>query len=111
MSTGHKETFEDVHELMANTFIIVVILHIAGVILHSLRHRDAIALSMIDGKKELEQNREAITSTHCFAGVLLIALVVSAGLYLFKNFNTQQRTLNVFGQTMQLGEADENDDE
>ncbi|MGE5084995.1 MAG: cytochrome b/b6 domain-containing protein [Bacillota bacterium] len=111
MTTGNKETFEDIHELMANTFIIVVVLHVAGVVLHSLRHQDAIALSMVDGKKELNDNRASISSSHRFAGVLLMALVVSAGLYLFKNFDSQQGTLNLFGQTLHVGDVEAGNDD
>lgn len=107
MSTGSKEDFEDIHEFMANSFIIVVVFHVAGVIFHSLRHRDAIALSMVDGKKEVDDhNEQPIGSTRRFAAVVLIALVTSAGIFLVKNFDSQNRTLNVFGQTLQLGESE-----
>lgn len=104
MSTGNKEAFEDIHEFMANSFIVLVVLHVAGVILHSIRHQDSIALSMVDGKKELAESSQAIPSSKRFAAVVLIALVVSVGLSLFKKFNSQNRTLNVFGQNLQLGE-------
>lgn len=104
MSTGNKEAFEDIHEFMANTFIVVVVLHVAGVILHSLRHQDAIALSMIDGKKELPEAKDGLSSSHRFAAMLLLALVLASGIYLYKNFDSQNRTLSVFGQTLQLGE-------
>lgn len=106
MTTEYKEAFEDVHELMANAFIIVVILHIAGVVLHSFRNGDAIALSMIDGKKAFGESRDAISSNHRLAAMLLIALVASGALYLFKNFNSQQGSLRFFGQDLQLGEAE-----
>lgn len=106
MSTGGKETFEDIHEFMANTFIIVVILHVAGVILHTLRHQDTIMLSMIDGKKEVSDSTDSISTTHRFAAVVLLALVVSLGLFLFKNFDTQTRALKVSGLTLQLGESE-----
>ena len=104
MSTGDKETFEDIHEVMANTFMVVAALHVAGVILHSVRHKDAIALSMVDGKKELSVPGVALRSPHRFAAVVLLALVVASGIQLFKNFDSQNKTLNVFGQTLQLGE-------
>lgn len=110
MSTGNKEAFEDVHELMANTFIVVVILHVAGVILHSIRHQDAIALSMVDGKKVAAGQSDAIPSSRRLAAIMLLALVISGGLYLFKNFDSQNRTLRIFGQTLQLGE-NENENE
>lgn len=104
MSTGNKETFEDAHEFMANTFIIVVILHVAGILLHMIRHKDAIALSMIDGKKAISEPASGISTSHRFAAALLLALVTSGGIYLFKNFDSQNRSLTVFGQTLQLGE-------
>lgn len=111
MSSGGKEIFEDAHELMANTFIVVAVLHVAGIILHSLRHQDAIAFSMMDGKKEVSDGQLAIKSSHSFASVLLLALVVSGGLFLYKNFDSQNRSLRVFGQTLQLGESEQEDDD
>lgn len=107
MSTGSKEAFEDVHELMANTFIVIVVLHVSGVVLHSLRHRDAIALSMVDGKKQGIDEKESIRSGRSFSAVVLLALFVSAGIYLFKNFDQTNGSLQVFGQTLQLGEGAE----
>lgn len=106
MSTGYKETFEEIHEFMANTFVIVVLLHVAGVVLHSMRHRDGIALSMIDGKKEVTAAGAAIPSQRNFAAIILLALVVSQGLLMYKNFDSQKRVLSVWGQTLQLGESE-----
>ncbi len=111
MSTGSKQAFEDIHEFMANTFIVVVILHVAGVLLHSIRHQDAIALSMVDGRKETSESGGAISSSRPFAAILLVALVTAAGLFLFKNFDSQTRTLNAFGQVLQLGEGESVGDE
>ncbi|MBL7544166.1 MAG: cytochrome b/b6 domain-containing protein [Bdellovibrionaceae bacterium] len=105
MSTGDKEAVEDIHEFMANAFIIVVILHVTGVILHTLRHQDTIVLSMIDGKKEISDSSDSISTTHRFAALVLLALVVSLGLFLFKNFDTQTRALKVSGLTLQLGQS------
>jgi len=112
MTSGYKESFEDIHEFMANTFIIVVILHVSGVILHSIRHQDGIALSMVDGKKEIaELTTMSIRSSRPFAAVLLLALVFSSGLYIFKNFDSQNRTLTALGQTLQLGENESENEE
>lgn len=111
MSIGNKESFEDIHEFMANTFIVVVVLHVAGVILHSIRHQDAIALSMIDGKKEVSTSSSGIPSSRRFAAIILLGLVMSGGLFLFKHFDSQNRTLTIFGQTLQLGENEEDDRE
>lgn len=108
MSTGSKEAFEDVHELMANSFIVIVILHVAGIILHTARHQDAIALSMVDGRKESTDATHSIPSSRRLAAVLLLALMFSTGGFLFKGFDPQTRSLTVFGQTLQLGENESN---
>lgn len=107
MTTGSKELFEDAHELMANTFIVIVVLHVSGVLLHSLRHRDAIALSMVDGKKQGIGGKESIRSGRNFSAIVLLALFVSAGVYLFKNFDQGTGALHIFGQTLQLSEGAE----
>lgn len=104
MASGNKEAFEDVHELLANSFIIIVILHVAGIILHTLRHREMIGLSMIDGKKQDIATDMSIASSKSMAGILFIGLVVSMGLYIFKSFDSQNRTLHVFGVSLQLGD-------
>lgn len=110
MTSGpNKETFEDVHELLANGFIIVVVLHIAGIIIHSIRHQEMIGLSMIDGKKADVAVDQTISSPKSIFGILLVGLVVSFGLYLFKNYDKQTRALQFFGTTLQLGENDENE--
>ncbi|WP_295904636.1 cytochrome b/b6 domain-containing protein [uncultured Bdellovibrio sp.] len=111
MTTGNKETFEDIHEFMANTFMVVVGLHVTGVIFHSIRHQDRIALSMLDGKKEIPENSTSIRSSRSFAGLLLIAFVFAAGLYLYKHFDPSQRTLGGFGQTLQLDEIGKDGDD
>lgn len=105
MTSGpNKEDFEDIHELLANGFIIVVIMHVAGIILHTMRFKEMIGLSMIDGKKEDVMAKDTISSVHNGMGIVLIALVVAFGLNLFKNYNSQTQSLNLFGTTLQLGE-------
>lgn len=111
MSTGNKEAYEDVHEFMANTFILVATLHVAGVIMHSIRHQDGIALSIIDGKKETSGQAKSIASSRKFAAFVLLALMASGGLYLFKNFDSQNQTLSILGKTLQLGENENKEEE
>lgn len=106
MTTGNKEAFEDIHEILANTFIVVVILHVGGVALHSLRHRDNIALSMIDGKKELPDSGSAIPATSRIAAVVLLALVCVIAVSLVRSFDSKAGTLRIMGTTLQLAEAE-----
>jgi cytochrome b len=112
MTSGpNKEDFEDIHELLSNGFIIVVIMHVTGIILHTMRFKEMIGLSMVDGKKEDVVAKDTISSAHNTVGILLIASVVAFGLNLFKNYNSETKSLNLFGTTLQLGENESGDDD
>lgn len=104
MASGQKETFEDIHELLANGFLVVVLMHIAGVVLHAFRHQDGIAFSMIDGAKEDIPSGETIKNSRPLVAILFMGLVVTFSVHLANNFNSQARTLNFFGTQLQLGE-------
>lgn len=106
MANGEKETFEDVHELLANGFLVVVLMHVAGVALHALRHRDAIPLAMIDGAKSGVAPAETISNTRPAIALLFLGLVATLAFHLAGNFDSGTRTLNLFGTTLQLGEAE-----
>lgn len=109
MTSGpNKETFEDIHELLANGFIIVVVLHVAGIVLHTIRHQEMIGLSMIDGKKADVALDQTIPSPKSAFGILLIGLVVAFGLNLFKNYDRATGALQFFGTTLQLSENEDN---
>lgn len=104
-SGGNPEAIEDVHELLANSFLILVVLHIAGVALHTLRHNEMIGLSMIDGRKAQVPDSEAISSPRSVFALLFIALAAAFALQLWNNFDPGARTLQLFGTTLQLGES------
>lgn len=105
MSSGAKETYEDAHELFANAFLITVLLHIAGVLLHSFRHQDGIFLTMLHGKKEQTKEGAEITGHRPVAALLLLVLMGTFASYLAKNYNTKTQELNFFGKTLTLGES------
>lgn len=105
MASGpNREALEDIHELLADAFIVVVVLHFAGVVFHTLRQREMIGWSMVDGRKAGVPVQQAIASSRPVFGTLLIALVVAFGLYLDRNYDDQSRSLSLFGATLQLGE-------
>jgi hypothetical protein len=107
VSGPNKEDFEDAHELLANGMIIFVILHVLGIILHTIRHKEMIALSMVDGKKADVAENEKINSAKPIIATIFLALALSFGIHLLKNFDTNTRTLTVFGNQLQLGENEE----
>ena len=104
MTSGYKETFEDVHELFANLFLVTTLLHVAGVLLHSLRHADGIAFAMIHGKKETDHGLSGISGHKPVVALLLIFLMIGSGVFLTKNYDTSTRELKIFGKTLSLGD-------
>jgi cytochrome b len=109
MTSGNKETFEDVHELLANAFAVTAIVHVAGVSFHTLRHRDAIALAMVIGKKKAVDDQPGIERSYRGVAVLFLLLVGAFALNLGRNYDFGARTLSWFGTTLQLGESGDED--
>lgn len=104
--SGDPEAFEDIHELLANIFLVIVVLHIAGVAAHSIRHRDGFALSMVDGRKQGIDPAEAIASPRSAVGVVFIAVVAAFAVTVVRNYDPAAESLNLFGTTLQLGEQE-----
>lgn len=103
----NKEFFEEVHELFAHTFLFVSIGHVAGVILHSLRHKDGIALSMLDGKKEAIQGEPPIQNNRPLAAVLLVTVLGFIAFNLYRNYDAAKGTLTTPVTTLQLREIED----
>ncbi len=101
------ESLEDLHELLANAFIVVVILHVAGVILHTLQHKDALGQSMVTGHKAGLQTSTPSVSSHPFVALIAVLLTLSFAGYLLQNFDATTGSLKLFGTTLQLSENEE----
>ena len=107
---NNKEFYEDFHELFGNAFILVVISHVAGVILHMILHRDGIAFSMLTGKKTATEGGIENEKTHKAFGFVYLVVLALWALYLGINYDSTQKSLHLFGNKLQLGES-ENDSE
>lgn len=104
MVSGDKEVFEEIHELLAHGFLVVVLLHVAGILLHSWMYKDGMAFSMMDGNKRDVQPLEMIPSSKLGTGLGFLVVVALAGSFLLTNFDSQRQNLNLFGTSLQLGE-------
>lgn len=95
---------EDIHESLAWALLAVVGLHLAGLIWHTIRHRENIALSMVDGRK-LGEPEAAIPSAHRWAGAAVVIATAAWAAALFANYEPQSASvkLPVIGVTLRLG--------
>ncbi len=105
-SSGN-DFYEDLHELFANAFIVVIAFHILGLLIHSFRHKENIARSMLDGGKASFNESLDIKSSRPFAAVAFVFLVGAFTFHLIKNYDSANRTLSTFGKTLQLGEVED----
>jgi len=70
------DAMEEVHELAANLWMLVVFVHVAGVIVSSIVERQNLPRSMVTGYKALDSNTSAIGSSRAIVGILVLATVV-----------------------------------
>jgi cytochrome b len=72
---GHG--MEEVHEAFANTLLGVVIVHVAGVVVSSVLHRENLVRAMLTGTKTGRPD-EGIRTRHRVIGAVLVAAVVGS---------------------------------
>jgi cytochrome b len=109
-SGGESDFYEEIHELLANIFLITVIAHVGGIIFHQVKHKDSLWSSMFDGKKHALTEKTGITNSKRFAGMLFLILTLTWSGYLYSNYDSTNQTLDLFGQELVLGEADHDSD-
>ena len=103
----NNEFAEEAHEVIAYALIATIALHLLGIALHTLRHRENIALSMLDGRKNAPL--EAATPKHRYLlGGITLAI---AGIFMGKLFSSYDQasgsaTLPFTSIRLALGEND-----
>lgn len=105
MTTGpFNEAIEELHELTANAFMLVVVLHILGVLVHTVKQQDPIAKSMISGyKSNIPSDVESVKS-NAYLGAMCFIITLTFTGTLVINFDHNQKTTSLFGVTWHLQE-------
>lgn len=104
-SRGHEDVGE-IHEIISYVFLLTALAHIAGVIMHQLRHRDQMPLSMIHGSKEKIPAEYGIKNTHVLIGILLAIGAVAFLIFLRQNYNPTDKQLRLGPIQINLGDPE-----
>ena len=102
-----KHLWEEVHEVAVYSLLALAGAHILGVIMHTVRKKDLIGLSMLDGRKNHVQESEVIDSAKPLAGVVFLVLMIGWVAYLRSNLDGG--TIKLFGQTIQLSKESDSE--
>ena len=106
------EEVEELHETFAWALLAVVVLHLAGLAWHTIRHRENISLAMVTGRKE-GKAEDAISSGHAVWGVVITILAGAWIAALFAAHDARTATVKVpgIGVTLRLGENESGEGE
>lgn len=109
VNLNQKHFFEEVHEVVAHLFLVIVILHVAGIVLHMMKKKDQIALSMLTGAKQQVDDKHKISSNSFGVAVVLVIVFFTIANYLLKNFNGTTGNLKILSQNYSLVEIENED--
>lgn len=95
MVLGGPHFFEELHEILSSLFLIVVLMHLAGVTLHQFQNKDQEIFNIFRLSKD-----------YIIVGISFLIILGVYGNYLFKNYDKSSQELRVLNQKILLGEKD-----
>ena len=104
LGTGN-EGVKEIHELLSYAMLAVVAVHVLGVVLHTVRHRENITASMVHGRKSGDTS-QAIKSALPLAGAAFVLVVGAWAFGLVRAYDpaTMTTRLPILGTSLTLGE-------
>lgn len=108
MNGRGNEAGKEVHELLAWSMLTLAGAHIAGVLVHTIRRHDDVALGMVTGMKDAD-GAAAIVSARPWRAVLFVGLVAVWMALLVGGYDqaTGKLTIPVPGTTIELSGAED----
>lgn len=107
---GESDVIEEIHELLANIFLITVVAHVGGIIFHHVKHKDSLWSSMFTGKKNALPAESGIIYSKRLTGILFVIVTLAWTGYLYSKYDATNQTLDLFGQELVLGESEHDSD-
>jgi len=101
------EAADELHALLAYGLLVLIAAHLAGLVVHTLRHRENIATAMLTGRKRAAPRSALPSARQAWGAALLVVSVTWIGL-LFASYDAsvQTVTLPVIGTTITLEVTD-----
>lgn len=105
LAADGNDAAEELHGPAVYTLLGLVGVHVAGVLIHSLRHREVLPLAMVDGRK-LADPGVALASPRLLAGLVILMATTVAAVILVRSYDSTRRAVRIPGTArfMQLGE-------
>lgn len=108
-SENAAHDIKEIHETLAIVFLLIALAHIAGIVIHTITKKDPIGLSMINGNKISDDETLGIKKPYALIGALFLALIGASAFAFTNNYDANNRSVNVFGKNLILGENEENE--
>lgn len=105
-----QDWLEEAHEVAANGMLALVILHVFGVIVSSLKHRENLVRGMVTGRKTGEAD-EAIPGNRVIPGILLAVAVGGFWFTAWQQPAALGLTADQAAETGGAAQGDEDDDD
>lgn len=107
-----NHTIEEIHEVLAWVLLGTVVAHFFGILIHGLRFRENVALSMLTGRKRASEGA-ALKRSYPIVGIFVLVVSLTFMIQLFRNYERGSSLVRLpwLGISVQLGEDESYENE
>ena len=106
VSGGNRDEIKEIHEVFGSVFAVLVLAHVAGIFLHTIRHKEIIGLSMVTGKKSDVPEAQQIESARVPFALLFVLILALFGTYILGSYDSTKSEMVLFGKKLVLLEKE-----